>query len=288
MLYQSFKKEHLKLDLPFGEEKCDIALHLCGNESSKRVLLCLHGLARNGRDFDLLAQEMAKTHLVISLDFPGRGASSWFENSKNYSVEAYVKIVEKILRKFKGKTIDVVGTSMGGIITILMQATQVCKFNKIVLNDIGPFIPGEALTRIAKYVGQIENFENENAAMEHLKKNLADFGVSDEVHWQHLLTHGYVQTAEGFQQNYDPKIATTFEMEAGKEMQDIEFWEIWESFKAQKCLILRGGNSDILLAKTAQKMSEKENCIVKTIGDVGHAPALMSKDQISLIKDFLA
>ncbi len=285
-----FRVEHEKIPQIIGEKEAhEISYAAFGQKENENLLICLHGLSRNGRDFDFLAKEMQNSHYVICPDVVGRGKSDWFANSENYAMQNYVAEITLLLEKFGGnrKKIDIVGTSMGGMIAMAM-ASGGYPFRRMVLNDIGPFIPGEALTRIGKYVGISVEFASFAEAENHLRMILSGFGVKDDAHWRHLTEISYGQEDGKFKLLYDPKIAQTFKMEPGKEMADVEFWEVWEKIDVP-ILILRGSNSDILLPDVAEKMVNlARNADLVNFPGVGHAPALMANDQIQVIRKYLS
>jgi len=261
-----------------------------GNPNAKRTVLCIHGLTRNSRDFDTLACQLANNgYRVICPDITGRGKSPWLPQPKWYGYPLYVSDIFTMLVHLEISTIDLVGTSMGGIIGILMEATAPHVINRLVLNDVGAFIPKASLNRIGTYIGKNELFPDKDTAMKCLKSDMATFGINEEWQWEHLFKHGFTEEKDGgYRYAYDPAIANAFRTASGrlKKMPDINIWRQWNSISCPT-LLLRGENSDLLQEETAQKMAKAENVSLHTLANIGHAPMLMEKEQTDLVTNWL-
>jgi pimeloyl-ACP methyl ester carboxylesterase len=256
-----------------------------GSSNNPDVLFCVHGLTRNGRDFDHLAQVLAKDYRVICPDVPGRGKSAWLEDKTAYHYGTYVADMVALINALGIAKLDWVGTSMGGLIGMTIAAFHPGLIQQLVLNDIGPFVPGAALRRIGKYVGKAPSFADAEEAEAYMRMIFSPFGISQDVHWQHMVQHGVEQTEEGkLRLAYDPAIAEVF---ATKDMQDIDLWALWEKIGG-RALTLRGAESDILLPATAHRMGQEgpKATLVEFPG-VGHAPALMEPLQIAVVQNWL-
>ncbi len=253
-------------------------------------VLCVHGLTRNGRDFDFLAQELAQTTRVICPDLPGRGKSDWLANTEEYNYDTYIDCILQLLQFLNIKQVDWVGTSLGGILAMRMAAEKPNIIHKLVLNDIGAVIPLAGAQRINSYVGMVMNFSGRDAAEQHMREIYAGFGITDDKHWQHLLEHSFSQMSNGeYQLSYDPGILDPLRTK-NKELQqeeNIELWHWWDNISCP-VLIIRGEYSDILLAETAQEMIERNNnAKLVTIENVGHAPTLMPDEQVQIVTNWL-
>ena len=246
--------------------------------------LCVHGLTRTGRDFDELARALAADGgRVICPDIPGRGMSGWLPDGRFYAVPAYVQAMLPLVQALGGP-FDWVGTSMGGLIGMPIAAIPGMPLRRLVLNDIGGFIPKAALAQIGAYVGQAVNFPDLPALEAHLRRIHAPFGPLTDAQWRHLAeTSGRVTPTGRWVLHYDPAIAVPMR---GVEPQDADLWALWEQVKAPT-LILRGESSTLLLPETAARMAEREGARLVTVSGCGHAPALMDVSQIETVRAFL-
>lgn len=256
-----------------------------GDGANPEVLFCVHGLTRNSRDFDALAKVLSTRYRVICPDVVGRGKSDWLNDKSAYNYGTYIADMLALIESLSLKKLDWVGTSMGGLIGMTIAALHPGLIDKLVLNDIGPFVPAEALKRISKYVGKPPYFQDKAAAEAHMRVIFAPFGITDDGHWKHMVEHGVSECEGGkFRLSYDPAIAEVF---AGKEMQDVNLWGLWEKITA-RTLVLRGATSDILLPETARQMTmEGPKATLVEFTGVGHAPALMDDGQIAIINSWL-
>lgn len=262
-----------------------------GSPDSQRIACCVHGMTRNARDFDYLAQSLAQDgYRVIAVDVAGRGRSDWLKNPVFYGYPLYVADMLAVLDHLQITQVDWIGTSMGGLIGMMIASTQPHRLRRMVLNDIGPFIPGAALMRIGSYVGQNMKFPDRESAYATMQSIMQPFGIHTQEHWDHLFTHGFVQEADGsYRYAYDPHIGDAFWNKRGKQrkMPDMDLWPMWELITVPM-QVLRGAESDLLLADTAERMRQSAHVhTVVTFEGVGHAPMLMEPDQIMPIRDFL-
>ncbi len=250
---------------------------------SGRPVLCVHGLTRTGRDFDALAQALAaRGRRVICPDVPGRGISDWLPQGALYAVPTYVAALLPLLAELGD--CDWVGTSMGGLIGMGLSAVPGVGLRRMVLNDIGPFVPVAALERIRDYLATFPQFGSLAEVEAQLRRVHAPFGPLSDAQWAHLARHSARATAAGkFVLHYDPAIAAPM---AGP-LADVDLWPLWERVAQRPVLVLRGENSDLLLAETASRMGQAAGVTVETIVGCGHAPALMDPVQIGLILRFL-
>lgn len=257
----------------------------------QRTIVCVHGLTRNGRDFDYLASHLASTQpvRVISVDIAGRGLSDRLVNPADYNYATYVQDMLALLAHLGVGMVDWVGTSMGGLTALFLQQAAPGIIKRLVLNDIGPHLPSTSLKRIARGLDNVHTFSDAEQAMAKFRSMLAPFGVKEEEHWQHLFRHSLVRDKKGnYIFHFDPRIRkSTFSADVEK-IVDVELWSTWEMALSIPTLIIRGTESDILLPTTAKRMVEQHNKaqLVEFPG-VGHAPALMDAEQTKMIGDWL-
>ena len=259
----------------------------------RRVVICVHGLTRNGRDFDFLAAALAEAGcLVVCPDMVGRGMSDWLAAPEGYGLPQYCADVTALIARLEVERVDWVGTSMGGLIGMTLAAQAKTPIGRVVINDIGPFIPKAAIERIAAYAGSDPRFADLAEAEAYLREVHAPFLLSD-AQWRHLAEHS-VRPADDdaagegggkrLRFHYDPAIVASFGAEP---YEDIDLWPIWDAI-GQNVLVLRGAESDLLLAETAAEMARRGPMAkVVEIPGCGHAPGLMDPQQITLVRDWL-
>ena len=258
-----------------------------GDPAATRVVVCVHGLTRNGRDFDALAAGLA-TALpvrVICPDMAGRGRSQWLNDPLLYGYPQYIADMTALLAQLGIARVDWIGTSMGGLIGMFLAASHTSPIRSLVMNDVGPVLSRAALERIAGYVGTDARFGSLAELEAHLRRIHAPFGPLTDRQWRHLAQHGHRFNADGsYGLAYDPGIAVN--VKGG--VQDWDFWPVWDVI-ACPALVLRGAQSDLLSAETADAMSKRgPKADLVTFDGIGHAPALMSKDQIETVVQWLA
>lgn len=277
-----------------------------GNPASQRVVICVHGLTRNCRDFDFLAQALADACRVACPDVAGRGRSDWLSNKDDYSYPQYMadinaliarvsawpaaggwlgKLANFLARRYGSRSIYWVGTSMGGMLGMLLAALPNSPIRKLVVNDVGPLIPKASLERIATYVGKDPRFKTFAELEAYVRLVSAPFGPLTDAQWRHLTLHGAKQHADGdWGMCYDPGLAAPFRKGPA---QDVDLWNYWDAITCPT-LILRGAESDLLLKATADEMQKRgPRARLVEFSGVGHAPMLMAPDQIKVVTDFL-
>jgi len=261
-----------------------------GDPAATHVVICVHGLTRNARDFDVLAHALEDRCRVICPDVVGRGQSDWLERKVDYAYPQYLAdmaaLIARATASRDGQTaIDWVGTSIGGLIGMLLASMARSPIRRLVINDIGPLIPQAALERIASYLGKAPRFAALADAESYVRMVSASFGPLTDEQWRHLTVHNVCQEADGaWVMNYDPGIGAAF---AGVAHADISLWDHWDRIQAP-VLVLRGAQSDLLLPATAQEMTRRgPRARLVEFQGVGHAPALMADDQVRAVHDFL-
>jgi pimeloyl-ACP methyl ester carboxylesterase len=258
-----------------------------GDADNPRVLICVHGLTRNGRDFDFLARALESDFRVICPDIAGRGQSDWLASKADYGYPQYMADAMALIARVTARAVSEIcwlGTSMGGILGMLLASLPKTPIRKLVVNDAGMLIPRAALERLALYVGGTERFASIEALEAHLRRICATFGPLSDDEWRHLAVHGAVSHPDGtWGMRYDPAIANAFQ----GELADVDLSPCWDAITCPT-LLLRGADSDLLLRETALEMTQRGPCAkLVEIADVGHAPMLMSADEVKLVREFL-
>jgi pimeloyl-ACP methyl ester carboxylesterase len=255
-----------------------------GARGAARTVVCVHGLTRNGRDFDHLATVLQDEARVICPDMVGRGLSDPLANPEHYALPTYVAHMLQMLDQLQLTDVDWVGTSMGGLIGMGVAASG-APIRRLVLNDIGPFIPKAALERINTYLGMSLRFGTLEELEAHLREVHAGFGPLSDAEWRHLAEHSASRREDGsFRLSYDQRLGEP--MKRGP-IEDVDLWPVWDQIRCP-ILVLRGAKSDLLLAETAAEMARRgPGAEVIEIDGTGHAPALMAKDQIAIVRDWL-
>lgn len=287
-----------------------------GDPLNPHLVVCVHGLTRNSRDFDALAASLADRCRVVCMDVVGRGSSDWLKHKGDYSFPLYlsdaaallaritaVAPVSRVRRLLHGPSraikerVDWVGTSMGGLIGMFLAAKPFTPIRRLVLNDVGPLVPWPALLRL-KNIHQPElgrRFADFKEIEHHLRATCATFGPLTGEQWRHVAQHSALRKPDGgYVLNYDPAIVSnlTTASVAGINfgnglLSGVDLWPMWEAVKCPT-LVIRGSESDVLLASTAAEMAKRgPRAKVVEIQGVGHAPWLTSSDQIEIIREFL-
>lgn len=261
-----------------------------GDPHNDHVVVCIHGLTRQGRDFDTLARALSGRYRVVCPDVVGRGQSDWLADPAAYGVPTYVADMVTLLARLDARTVDWVGTSMGGLIGMGLCALRGMAVRKLVLNDVGPRIEWSALQRIGSYVGVPVHFESEEAAADALWAISSSFGAHTREQWL-ALTRPQLKPAPqgGWTVHYDPAIAVPFK-QTTPELAALGESLLWQAYDAIGCdtLLIRGAESDLLSRATAEAMTARgpKARLVEFEG-VGHAPTLVAAEQVKVVVDFL-
>jgi pimeloyl-ACP methyl ester carboxylesterase len=273
--------------VPIGGVLKHMAVHEWGDEKNPRVVICVHGLSRNGRDFDVLADALSRDCRVLCPDVPGRGESDWLASAEQYVIPVYAQFMSAMLTEFGIQHYDWVGTSMGGLIGMVMAATPGSAMRKFVVNDVGPVIERVALDRIGNYVGRNPIYPSYEALFAAAQPFLSTFGPLTEEDQHHMVGTSVQRRTDGqWEYKMDPKIGDAFR--ATLAAPEIDLWPLWAAVK-QPALILRGAQSDLLSVATLEKMiSTHPNAHSVTLANTGHAPALMDTPTVTAIAKFLS
>lgn len=249
------------------------------------AVVCAHGLTRNGRDFDFLAQALAGRFRVVCPDLPGRGSSDWLAHAGEYGYPLYLADLGALVARLDVPEVLWVGTSMGGLLGMMLAAQPGTPVRRLVLNDVGPWIPKAAVERIAAYAGADPRFADLSGVEAYLREVHRPFGPLSDAHWRHLASHGGRRLPDGtFRLAYDPAIGAA--LRAGP-AQDVDLWPVWDAVRCP-VLVLRGAESDLLLPETLAEMRRRGPPVeAMEFPGVGHAPALAAADQIEAVRSWL-
>jgi len=261
-----------------------------GDADNPRVLICAHGLTRCGRDFDTLAAHLSADYRVICPDVVGRGESGWLTHKADYTYPQYLNDMTALIARVSTTRVNAtagslhwLGTSMGGIIGMLLAAQPNTPISKLVLNDVGSFIPKASLERIGMYVGKSPVFSSIDAAVDAVRA-VSPFGPLSGAQWR-TLTVPLLKEIDGgkFEFRYDPGIGEAFHEGP---IVDVDLAPYWNAITCPT-LITRGANSDLLLKGTYDAMCAKPMVQGVEFAGVGHAPMFQDAAQLSVIKNFL-
>jgi pimeloyl-ACP methyl ester carboxylesterase len=248
------------------------------------AVICAHGMVRNGRDFDALAEALSNRRRVVCPDIAGRGTSDWLPAGAMYDFPQYCADMAVLIGRLGVERVDWVGTSMGGLIGMILAAQPKSPIRRLVMNDVGPFVPKAATERIAGYVGLDKSFVDMEELEAYLRQIYASFGDLTPEQWKHLAAHATRPKPDGsLGLAYDPAIGEVFRTRG---IDDMDLWAIYEQVTCP-VLVIRGETSDVLLAETAEEMTERGPAELIEIAGVGHAPPLMDEAQIALVRDWL-
>ena len=260
-----------------------------GDPASKRVLVCVHGLLRQGRDLDTLARAMRGEFRVVCPDVVGRGESDRLVDPSGYDFPGYLADMVTLLARLDVASVAWVGTSMGGLIGMLLASLPGTPIARLVVNDIGPSIDAAGIARIAAYIGAPISWSSEDEAADYLLAISRGFGPHSRDEWMSLTRPMLRRDGERFRLHYDPAIAVPMRAitpEAAVAGQAA----LWAAYDAIGCptLLLRGADSDILSRDTADAMTRRgPKARMQEFEGVGHAPTLVAKSQVDVVQEFL-
>jgi pimeloyl-ACP methyl ester carboxylesterase len=276
------RRHHFSSLSPHGFHR--VVYYEWGDAANPRVVMCVHGVGRNGRDFDVLGEALAPTHRLLAIDMPGRGESDWLADPNDYVFTTYLTTLVALIARSGAETVDWVGTSMGGLLGMVVAAQPKCPVGRLVVNDVGPAIEPAALDRIRGYFGLDPSFATYAEIEQYIRTVSAPFGSLTDAQWEHVTRSNVRQRADGrWRLAYDPGIAVPFRASAAPP----DLWSVWDAIRCPT-LVLRGAQSDLLSAATADAMSKRGPMPkVLEIEDVGHAPMLLSAGQIDPVARFL-
>lgn len=258
-----------------------------GDAANPRVLLCVHGLSRNRLDFEAVGEAFGRDYRVLAPDMPGRGDSGWLADKTAYTFDLYARICATLIAIAAGSgPVDWIGTSMGGIIGMHLAAEANSPIRRLVMNDIGPFVPAAGRRDNAAAFGTDPRFTSIDDAVAWHKVHRAGFGPMPEAVWREMTLASLRQTEDGgYALHYDPGLAVNQNPQTAE---DIELWPVWDRIECP-VLTIWGTASKLLLAPAIDEMKTcGPGTRVVPVDGVGHAPAVAGDHILGEIRRFLA
>ncbi len=269
----------------------DLRLHYRdypGGADGRPPILCLPGLTRNVRDFESLAARLAPGWRVIAISFRGRGESGYSKNPTSYAPLIYVLDLQALIRELELNAFVAIGTSLGGLVTMLMAAAERDRIKGVVLNDVGPELEAGGLARIRGYIGRSGNWPTwlhaARALSETQRHAYPDYKIED---WLRMAKRLYRLSSQGrIVIDYDTRIAEP--MRAATDQPPVNLWPALDALKGAPALILRGALSEVLSAATAERMAGMlPRSELLTVPRTGHAPTLDEPESVAAIDRLL-
>lgn len=252
----------------------------------QETLLCVHGLTRNARDFDYFAGKLCDRYRIVCPDVVGRGESDHLTSSEGYNYLQYNADMNSLIARLGVTEVNWIGTSMGGIIGMVLASVSQSPIRRLVVNDIGPEVSRDALMSIAEYIGRSDEFETLQDVEEYQRKIYAEFAPMSDEDWAHMAKYSSSRTNHGtFKMKTDSRVGDAFRDSIS--YFNVDMWDIWEKITCP-VLVLRGADSSFLSSETAQKMLTcgPETTLVE-IENTGHTPTLRNDEQVAVIADWL-
>lgn len=263
-----------------------------GDPSNSRVLVCAHGLTRQGRDFDTLARAFSERYRVVCPDVVGRGESDWLRDPSGYALPQYVADMVVLMARLNASQLDWVGTSMGGLIGLALASLPGSPLRRLLLNDVGPSIELDAVQRIGSFVGQQMHFASVEEGARAIHAVSQGFGRFTEAEWLALNRPMFKPegAGNGVRLHYDPAIGQNLRavnaavVAAG----EVQLWDAWDRLSLP-VMVIRGADSDLLSSATATSMTLRgPKAHLVTLSGVGHAPMLDRAEQLAPLLAFFA
>ena len=250
------------------------------------MVVCAHGFSGNARDFDFLAAELSRDARVICPDVAGRGESAWLPTPLSYHFPQFLSDFRSLLAHVGACEVDWIGTSMGGLLGMLLASEPASPVRSLAMNDVGAFLPADALLRIARNLAAPARFDSRREAEAHIRATHRDWGDIPERQWAHLVRHGLRKAGDGYRLHYDPQITRT--LQPVPFAPGLFFWSAWYRV-AVPVLLVRGERSEVFPASVAAAMlASNPRARLVEIEGAGHAPALMSAKEVGEVREFLA
>lgn len=245
----------------------------------------MHGYSGNGRDFDFLAQRLARDARVVCPDVAGRGMSAWLPTPLAYHFPQFLSDLRALVAELGCEEVEWIGTSMGGLLGMLAAAEPRSIVRRLVINDVGAFVPARALAAIGRNLRAPERFDSLAALEDHVRRTHRDWGAITGAQFRHLVKHAARRAPGGYTLHYDPQIASLVQplpLAPG-----LSFWSAWYRVRCP-VLVVRGERSSILPKEVLDAMLEvKPHAEVVEVTGAGHAPSLMEAGQIEAVARFL-
>ncbi|MFA3919432.1 alpha/beta fold hydrolase [Ruegeria hyattellae] len=263
----------------------EIAYRDWGSSRSKSNIVCVHGLTRNNRDFDNLAQRLSHLHRVVCPDLVGRGESDWLNDPTDYNLFQYNIDLTVLLARMNIDDHTWIGSSLGGLMGISLAGIERSPIKRLIVNDIGPNVPFSAISRVTNYAGVVTEFETLKKVEHHLRSILAPFGPMTDRDWAKMARTSSFKSGSTYLLRSDPEIMQNF-----RRYWMFSHFSLWKQWERIKCpvLILRGTESDFLPNSLLDRMLDRQSRAEAIEFDgVGHTPTLNAAEQIDPICEWL-
>lgn len=256
-----------------------------GAPGNGRIVVCAHGYSGQSRDFDDLARALAPARRVVCPDIAGRGDSARLGNALHYHFPQFLSDLNALLARLGAREVDWVGTSMGGLLGLLLAGQPNSPIRRLVMNDVGAFVPMPALREIGRALQAPPSFPSLEAVERHLREARAGWGPLTAAQWKAMARHNARAEGDGYRLHYDPAIAQS--MGAMPLMPGLFFWDAWQRVQCP-VLLLRGEHSKVFPRVVADSMLLRHpNARLEEIAGCGHAPSLSARDHVALVQGFL-
>lgn len=260
------------------------------NGASQGTILCMHGLTRNSADFSMVAKKLGAQYRVIAADQRGRGESDYDHNPLNYHPGVYVEDMFCLIEHLQIKNIILLGTSLGGLMSLIMASIKPDLFKAIILNDVGPEVDSAGLSRIQSYVGKQTAVKDWQSAVGQAKAiNQHALPDLDDAAWNRFAKAIYREGKAGqLELAYDPAIALPM-LETAKPSEQADLWRQFTALNKKPMLVIRGESSDILSIDCVNKMRDIHRAFAFCqVPNRGHTPLLDEIESVQALDDFLA
>lgn len=257
-----------------------------GDPNNEQTLLCVHGVTRISHDFDTLAQKLSKKYRVVCPDIAGRGNSDWFGNKDNYNFIQYCADINALLAHLHVERVHYLGTSMGGLIGMILAAMAHTPIQSLILNDVGPDIKRTELRRMGEYIGNAPAFKSKKEYYEYYQSIYQGLGnLLPQTQLKKMADYSAFKVDGGYRMHYDPKIGEAFRKNYS--FFNFDLWKYWEEVECP-VLILRGSESTFFPRDVADKMCERvSDTRLIEIEGAGHTPPLKTANEIRIVEKFL-
>lgn len=256
-----------------------------GDPYNENTIVCVHGVTRISHDFDVLAKKLSKRYRVICPDIVGRGNSDWFGNKENYNFIQYCADLNALFAHLHVDRIHLVGTSMGGLLGMIMAAMANTPIESLILNDVGPDIKRTELRRMGDYIGKAPVFPTKKEYYDYYFETYQGFGkLVSQNQLKEMAKYSAFKTSDGYHLHYDPKIGDAFRKNYS--FFNFDLWKYWDEIECP-VLIIRGSESTFFPRSVADEMIQRtSDARLVEIEGAGHTPPLRTEGEIKIIESF--
>jgi pimeloyl-ACP methyl ester carboxylesterase len=250
------------------------------------VTLCVHGYSGNSRDFDELAATLSRNTRVICPDMAGRGDSAWLASPLQYNFPQFLADINTLIARLGVTSVDWVGTSMGGLLGMLLASSPGNPIRRLVINDVGAFLPMDSLQHISQNLRGPRRFATLDEVEAHVRHTHREWGELTDRQWRQLAIHSSRKVENGYRLHYDPNLANR--VQPMPFTPGLYFWDAWYRVKCP-VLLIRGESSTVFPPSVADTMLQvKPEASLVEIPGCGHAPSLMAPEQVEIVSGFLS